>query len=106
MNLNNKVTPSLEQNRGRPVSTLLCILQKSSFEVPEDGRMEVVDLSPFLSTADSLHHESLAFSTVCFSQELKSSSTFRKHELHKQGAFLALRPVAHTPLAHISTLCL
>lgn len=52
MNLNNKVTPSLEQNRGRPVSTLLCILQKSSFEVLEDGRMEVVDLFPFLSTAD------------------------------------------------------
>lgn len=52
--------------------------------------MGVVDLFPFLSAANSLHPESLAFSTVCFSQELKFSSTFRKHELHKQGAFLAL----------------
>lgn len=47
--------------------------------------MGVVDLFPFLSAANSLHHESLAFSTVCFSQELKFGSTFRKHELHKQG---------------------
>lgn len=42
-----------------------------------------------LSTANSLHPESLAFSTVCFSEQLKFSSTFRKHELHKQRAFLA-----------------
>lgn len=52
--------------------------------------MGVVDLFPFLWTANSLHSESLAFSTVCFSQELKFSSTFRKHELNKQGVFLAL----------------
>lgn len=64
--------------------------EKSSFKVPEEERMGVVDLFPFLSAANSLHPESLAFSTVCFSQELKFSSTFRKHELHKQGAFLAL----------------
>lgn len=63
---------------------------KSSFRFPEDESMGVVDLFPFFSTANSLHPESLAFSTVCFSQELKFSSTFRKHELHKQGAFLAL----------------
>lgn len=49
--------------------------------------MRVVDLFPFLWTANSLHHESLAFSTVYFSQELKFSSTFRKHDLNKQGAF-------------------
>lgn len=45
---------------------------------------------PFFWTANSLHPESLAFSTVRFSRELKFSSTFRKQELHKQGAFLAL----------------
>lgn len=63
---------------------------KSSFKVPEDESMGVVDLFPFFSAANSLHPESLAFSTVCFSQELKFSSTFRKHELNTQGAFLAL----------------
>lgn len=63
---------------------------KSSFKVPEDESMGVVDLFPFFSAANSLHPESLAFSTVCFSQELKFSSTFRKHELNMQGVFLAL----------------
>lgn len=57
--------------------------------------MGVVDLFPFLSTANSLHPESLAFSTVCFSQELKYSSTFRKHELHKQGGFWPYFSVVH-----------
>lgn len=57
--------------------------------------MGMVDLFPFLSAANSLHPESLAFSTVCFAQELKFSSTFRKQELRKQGAFLALHLAAH-----------
>lgn len=61
--------------------------------------MEVADLFPFFPADPST--ESLAFSTVCFSQELGSSSTFRKHELHKQGAFLALRPVTHIFGSHL-----
>ena len=39
---------------------------KSSFKALEDERMGVVDLFPFLSAANSLHPESLAFSSLLF----------------------------------------
>lgn len=74
------------------MTAFLCILQNQVFKVPEDERIGWLVCFPFFFffTANSLHPESLEFSTVCFSWELKFSSTFRKHELHKQGAFLAL----------------
>lgn len=80
----------VEHNREKPVSTFLCILQNEVPRSPRKKERGVVDLFPFLSAANSLLSESLAFSTVCFSRELKFSSTFRKHELHTQGTFLAL----------------
>lgn len=79
------------------------ILQNPVSRSPRMKESGMGDLFPFLSTADSLHPESLAFSTVCFSQELKFGSTFRKHEFHEQGLFWpSVRPSGHTS-AWVST---
>lgn len=67
------------------MTTFLCILQKSSFKVPKDERMGVVDLFPFffgLLIPSTLNH--WHFPQVTF-----TGASVQLH-LHKQGTFLAL----------------